>query len=104
MPLSPRFLAIVLLFLPLRPALAWAPLGHQVVAAIAAHQLTPVARARIGALLGGDAGAVMVLDSSWADEIRDARPQTAPWHYVNIEIGRPGYDSARDCPAGDCVI
>ena len=92
------------LLLPAGPALAWAPLGHQIVAPLAARQLTPVARARIAALLGGNANAMMVLDSSWGDEIRGQRPETDAWHYVNIEIGSAGYDAARDCPADDCVV
>ena len=90
------------LFLTAGPAPAWAPEGHQVVAAIAERELTPVARARVAALLGGQAA--IVLDSSWADEIRDQRPETASWHYVNIEIGSAGYDAARDCASGDCVV
>ena len=47
---------------------------------------------------------MMVLDSSWADEIRSDRPETAAWHYVNIELGSGGYNAARDCPGGDCVV
>jgi hypothetical protein len=92
----------LLLFAPASPALAWAPEGHQIVAAIALGELTPAARAQVAALLGGENA--MVLDSSWADEIRQQRPQTVTWHYVNIEIGLPGYDAARDCPGGDCVV
>ena len=99
-----RFLAAGFFILQAAPASAWAPLGHQVVAAIAAHALTPVAQARVSALLGGEAGAMMVLDSSWADEIRQARPETGAWHYVNIEIGSAGYDAGRDCSGGDCVV
>ena len=98
-----RFLSILLLALP-APAFAWAPLGHQVVAAIAARHLTQAARSQVSALLGGEAGAMMVLDSSWADEIRSDRPETAPWHYVNIELGSGGYNAPRDCPGGDCVV
>ena len=80
----------VLLFLG-SPALAWAPEGHQIVAAIALAELTPAARARVAALLGGEN--MMVLDSSWADEIKQQRPQTTAWHYVNIEIGSQGLQS-----------
>jgi hypothetical protein len=98
-----RFLAVVLLLLPAQ-AVAWAPLGHQVVAAIAARHLTPAARQQVSALLGGDAAAMLVLDSNWADEIRSGRPQTAAWHYVNIELGSGGYNAARDCPGGNCVV
>lgn len=46
----------------------------------------------------------MAAASTWADEIRPSRPQTAPWHYVDIEIDRGVYDAARDCPNDDCVI
>ncbi len=100
----PRFLAVILISLPAAPAFAWAPLGHQVVAAIAVRHLTPAARTQVAALLGGEAGAMMVLDSSWADEIRGDRPDTGAWHYVNIEIGSGGYNAARDCSGGDCVV
>jgi hypothetical protein len=100
----PRFLVVLAFLLPSAPAFAWAPLGHQVVAAIAARHLTPAARAGVSALLGGAADAMMVPDSSWADEIRADRPETEIWHYVNIEIGSGGYDAARDCPGGQCVV
>src|ERR1700743_955122 len=82
------------------PVLAWAPEGHQVAAAIALRELTPAARAGVAGLLGREE--IMVLDSSWADEIRERRPETTPWHYVNIEIGSPGYDARRDCGSGNC--
>ena len=100
---SPVFLALMLAAVS-TPALAWGPEGHQIVAAIAARELTPNARAKVGALLGGDADALMVLDASWADEIRDARPETAPWHFVDIEIGSGGYNLVRDCAANNCVV
>jgi hypothetical protein len=93
----------MLLFLAFSaPALAWAPEGHQIVAAIALAELTPAARARVAALLGGEN--MMVLDSNWADEIKQQRPETAAWHFVNIEIGSRNYDPARDCGGGNCVV
>jgi hypothetical protein len=98
-----RFIG-VFLFLAATPALAWAPEGHQIVAGIAARELTPKARAQVSMLLGGDAGAMMVLESSWADEIRQQRPETMPWHYVNIELGSHGYVASRDCQGDDCVV
>jgi hypothetical protein len=47
--------------------------------------------------------------STWADEIRLQRPETGPWHYVNIPIALPsgeltGYDAARDCPQSASVV
>src|ERR1022692_1386548 len=46
----------------------------------------------------------MIRASTWADEIRPSRPQTAPWHYVNIEITSTGYGAASDCPNVACVV
>jgi len=98
-----RLLLAGLLLLP-APALAWGPEGHEVIAHIAARELTPKAKAQVSALLGGDAEAMMVADSNWADEIRDARPDTARWHFVDIPLGSAGFVRARDCPDNDCVV
>ena len=98
-----RFLLVFLLAFPL-PAYAWGPEGHEVIARIAADNLSPAAHLRISQLLGGDAPALMVLDSNWADEIRADRLQTTNWHFVNIEIGSKGYDPNRDCAHDDCVV
>jgi hypothetical protein len=95
-------LFIWLLVMAPEPALAWAPQGHETVALIALQELTPRARAQVAHLLGSPV--MMVHDSSWADEIRDRRPDTARWHYVDIPLGAPGYDAARDCRLRDCVV
>jgi hypothetical protein len=84
------------------PALAWGPEGHALVARIAEAQLTRGARARVKEILGP--GSTMASVSSWPDEIRRSRPETGPWHYVDIPIDKPGLDMARDCPNGNCVI
>jgi hypothetical protein len=97
-------IAVMLWLLP-GPALAWGPEGHEVVAHLAARNLTAKARAQVAALLGGEAEAAMAIAANWADEIRDDRPQTSSWHFVNIEIDRgASYDAARDCPGGNCVV
>lgn len=98
-----RFFFVFLLAGPL-PAYAWGPEGHEVIAHIAADNLSPAAHLRISQFLGGDAPALMVLDSNWADEIRADRPETTNWHFVNIEVGSKGYDPRRDCPHDDCVV
>lgn len=85
-------------------AWAWGREGHRIVALIAADRLTPAARAQVAALLGADARSAMEATSTWADEIRDQRPETGRWHYVDIEISAKGYEAARDCPGGDCVV
>jgi hypothetical protein len=98
-----RFLLAFLLVIPI-PAFAWGLEGHEVIARIAADNLSPAAHLRISQLVGGDAPALMVLDSNWADEIRADRPQTTNWHFVNIEIGSKGYDPRRACARDDCVV
>lgn len=86
------------------PCLAWGSEGHQIIAVIAAHELTNSARAQVQDLLGDDAEAAMVQASTWADEIRRARPSTASWHFVDIPLGSAGYDSGRDCRKDDCIV
>ena len=93
---------LLLLGLLPQPALAWSPEGHEIVAAVAAASLTSAATAQVASLLGG--GNMLVLDSSWADEIRDQRQDTAAWHYVDIPLDAHGYDPRRDCPKDDCVV
>ena len=100
---STVFFALALFAAP-SPCLAWGAEGHRIVAAIAADELTPAARQEVEELLGGDASVAMVQASTWADEIRPKRPDTAPWHFVDIPIQSNGYDPGRDCPADDCVV
>jgi hypothetical protein len=94
-------LAVLTAFAP-GPAWAWGAEGHEIVALIAARELSPAARAQVAHLLGS--AAMMVHDSNWADEVRDRRPDTGPWHYVDIPLRAPGYDPRRDCPGRDCVV
>jgi hypothetical protein len=94
-------LTLILICLPL-PALAWGAEGHEIVAAIALRELTPAARLQVARLLGSEA--MLVHDSNWADEIRDQRPQTGPWHYVDIALDASGYDAGRDCGGNACVV
>jgi len=84
------------------PASAWGPQGHEIIASIALRELTPAARDQVARLVGGPA--MMVHDANWADEIRDQRRDTAPWHYVDIPLAATGYEARRDCPDQDCVV
>lgn len=95
-------LAILCLSLLPKPVLAWGAQGHEIVALVALDNLTPSARRQVARLLGSDT--MLVHDASWADEIRDARPETGPWHYVDIPLAAPGYVNARDCRGGHCVV
>lgn len=98
------FFLLALASLP-TPCLAWGAEGHRIVALIAADQLTPAAKAQVQQLLGSDdAAAGMMAVSTWADEIRRNRPNTAPWHFTDIPIGSAGYDARRDCPRAQCSV
>lgn len=101
-----QILALMLTAIGAAPssALAWGYEGHQIIAHIAASELSPAARSQVSDLLGGDAETEMVAVSTWADEIRPMRRETAPWHFVDIPIRSSGYDAARDCANDDCVV
>lgn len=97
-----RIFLVFLLVLPPVPAMAWGAQGHEIITTIAAQQLTPRARAQVARLLGSPT--MLIHDSNWADEVRDQRPETGPWHYVDIPLRAPNYVPARDCPTGQCVV
>jgi S1/P1 Nuclease len=102
-----RVLALLLL-LPGR-ALAWGSEGHHIIADIAEQYLEPATAQQVHELLALENATTLAAVSMWADEIRAQRPETAPWHYVNIPINPPdgtppAYDARRDCPTGDCVV
>jgi len=84
------------------PAFSWGPEGHNLVARLAAAHLNPAAAAQVKAILGPGASPASV--SSWADQVRSSRRETAPWHFIDILITQPHLDMTRDCPKGECVI
>lgn len=82
----------------------WGQEGHRIIATIAESRLEKHAAEGVRELLG-EGGLPSV--ANWADEIRKDRPETAPWHFVNIPRDQQGYNPARDCVtprAGDCVV
>jgi len=89
---------------------AWGAQGHHVVARIAWVLMTPVAQARATALLGGQGDQGMdafVAAATWADDVRQDRPATYNWHFVNIHVSETKYDATRHClptDRGDCVV
>ena len=84
------------------PVWAWGAEGHEIVAAMALQDLSPAARGQVTALLGSPN--MLVHEANWADEIREQRPETGPWHYVDIPLAAAGYNAARDCGGGNCVV
>lgn len=101
-----RRFALVALLLLAAPARAWGPLGHQVVAEIAARHLTPEASAMVEDLLGDRASPALREASNWADDLRayEGLGITAPYHYVNFPRGSCTYVARRDCPGGRCIV
>lgn len=103
------------------PADAWGCKGHQVVALLAEKHLTPHAREMVKKILA-DApidpnlsryckeGSIdaMADASTWPDDIRSQRPETSPWHYIDIPLGTPFGEARHDlekfCPKEGCVI
>jgi hypothetical protein len=90
-------------------ALAWGSEGHRVVAEIAEQYVELATARQVRDLLATENATTLAEVSTWADQIRLQRSDTAPWHYVNIPIHPPtgtlaAYDPERDCPESKCVV
>jgi hypothetical protein len=109
-------LVVAIVSLPAR-ARAWGCEGHQVVALLAEKHLTPHALAMAKKILAEGPidpslsryckeGAIdaMADASTWPDDIRSLRPETAPWHYVDIPLGTTRREVEKFCdPKERCV-
>src|SRR6516162_3383055 len=85
-------------------AFAWGPVGHQVGAYIAEDNLTDAARHGVEAILGRDVALADV--ANWADAVRQARPDTASWHFIDIPDREnvTKADEPKFCPQNSCVV
>ena len=81
--------------------LSWSEAGHRVVALIAQQHLTPMTLRRFHILAGKKATLADL--AAWADTIADERPETKPWHYINIPPKAASLDLHRDCPDDNCL-
>ena len=90
-------------------AWAWGNQGHEIVAIIAADNLSPSARGQVGRILGvaTDTSSVekaMAAASVRPDtEFREEDHSTAPWHYIDICLQDQRTDLPARCPGGACV-
>jgi S1/P1 Nuclease len=98
-------------------AWGWGCTGHQIVALVAETNLNPHARAVVAQILAAgpigpdlrrfcdNSGLDPFVDSStWADDERSVRPDTAGWHFLDIPRGAPKGDIAQYCPpATSCI-
>ncbi len=112
--------AALTLVLSTGAALAWGDDGHKVVALIAEHYLTPTAKRQVDALLAADTDPLtqhdIASEATWADKYRNKHRETASWHFVDLEITDPDFNTAcngrKPLPAGtlasngppDCVV
>jgi hypothetical protein len=99
------------------PAHAWGCEGHQVVALLAEKHVTPHALAMAKKILADgpinpslsryckEGGTDALTDAStWPDDIRASRPETAPWHYIDMPLGTTRRDVEKFCdPKESCV-
>jgi hypothetical protein len=90
-------------------AWAWGNDGHQIVARIAALNLTPKARRHVAQLLGVSSGPTSVANamaraSVWPDTyLRNHAPKSKPWHFIDICRGADASNLDPFCPAGGCI-
>lgn len=99
------------------PARAWGCQGHEIVAIIAESHLNPRARLMAQEILATspislglprychDPGLDAFADSStWADDERSIRPDTASWHFIDIPLTARRDDLAQYCnPSTGCL-
>jgi hypothetical protein len=91
------------------PVWAWFAEGHEIVAVIAASNLTPTARSHVAQILGVPADTVSVVKAMEAasirpdTEFREEDRSTAPWHYIDICLQDTQQDVSARCPQGNCV-
>lgn len=96
------FALVVFLCVPLSAA-AWTVTGHSLVVEIAVPYLSERAVARIRELLNRDPEELVDL-STWADDIVPERPETEPWHSVEIPHDSDSYVRGRDCASDNCIV
>lgn len=101
-----RHAALLALALAASDAMAWGDEGHEIVAQIASHRLTPAARQKVYAMLAADADPLtahdLLSEATWADRFRDSDRSgsqvrflaTRQWHFTDIEVAAPDIDAA----------
>ena len=93
--------SLLALSLAAAPAAGFGSKGHEIVGYLADRHLTPEAREAMREILKAPSLAYV---ANWADAIREDRPETAPWHYVNLPEGAAAFDPERDVPPQGCVV
>ena len=100
----PRCLALAVLAalaLLAPPLSAWSASGHRIIAAAAAQFLTPAAKAATTELLGRK---TLTSAAIWADSVRPYRPETVPYHFIDLPLASDRFDPTRDDPGGHSIL
>lgn len=97
-----RSASLILLCLTSTLAFGWGAEGHEAVAIIAEHHLSPKAKQEIDRLLSLEPGQTLTTVATWADEHRSR--DSSSWHYVNFPRNTCEYEESRDCSRGNCVV
>jgi len=97
-------LSLLVFFGASGPAFASGRLGHRVISRLAENIPTPPATAAFVQLL--EPSESLADGSLSADENRGRPPKTAPWHYVDVPLDEPKYDSrfSGDVSSMGCVV
>lgn len=93
-------LSLLLVYL-VAPAFGFGEKGHRIHGELTWKLLDKQTRDKLGSILKDETLADI---GNWADQIRDDRPETRPWHFVNLPKDAANYDAARDCPSDGCVV
>jgi hypothetical protein len=104
-------LALAALMVSPASSLAWGPLGHRSVGAVADALLSPAAHAEVARLLADDrdrdgrpSGRTTLAEVSlWADEIRGTQSDRPAWHYDNMPVCGLAPPQATWCPEAQCA-
>jgi hypothetical protein len=81
-------------------AAAWGGIGHRISAHIAYECLTPSAKTAVKNLLASE---TLVDVAKWADDVRPQRPETKPYHFIEMP---PFSDNnpVPELPGGESVV
>lgn len=93
-----RLLIYILIFGASFDVQSWWDDGHRKVCELALENISKEKRIEIQDLIGRDSDWCV-----WADTVKRKRPETRPWHYVNLARNDFTYSST-DCPEQGCIV
>jgi hypothetical protein len=88
---------------------AWFAKGHEIVAVIAANNLSPPARSHVAQILSVPTDTASLVKAMEAasirpdTEFREEDHATASWHYIDLCLQDSQQDLQSRCPNGNCV-